>query len=47
MTLEDIRSYTEVSKYESNRLQDSLKKMLKVLFALNPCLKEELKDLFE
>lgn len=47
MTLEDIRKYTEVSKYQSNRLQDSLKKMLKELFALSPCLKEELKDLFE
>lgn len=47
MTLEDIRRYTEVSKYQSNRLQDSLKKMLKELFVFSPCLKEELKDLFE
>ena len=47
MTLEDIRKYTEVSEYQSNRLQDSLKKMLKELFAISPCLKEELKDLFE
>ena len=28
-------------------LADLLDKMLKELFALNPCLKEELKDLFE
>lgn len=47
MTLEDIRRYTEVSEYQSSRLKDSLKKMLKELFALSPCLKEELKDLFE
>ena len=47
MTLEDIRRYTEVSKYQSNRLQGSLNKMLKELFAISPCLKEELKYLFE
>lgn len=47
MTLEDIRKYTEVSEYQSNHLQYLLKKMLKELFALSPCLKEELKDLFE
>lgn len=47
MTLKNIQRYTEVSEYQSNRLQDSLKKMLKELFTLSPCLKEELKDLFE
>ena len=47
MTLEDIRRYTEVSERQSYRLQDSLKEMLKELFILSPCLKEELKSLFE
>ena len=47
MTLEDIRKYTEVSEYQSDCLQDSLKKMLEELFILSPCLKEKLKDAFE
>ena len=47
MTLEDVRKYTEISECQSYRLQDSLKNMLKELFILSPCLKEELKSLFE
>ena len=47
MTLEDIRKYTEVSEYQSNRLRYSLEKMLKELFALSPYLKETIKNVLE
>lgn len=47
MTLEEVREYTEFTEYQTYRLKDSLKTMLKELFNLNPCLKEELKDLFK
>ena len=47
MTLEDIRKYTEVSEYQSNRLRYSLEKMLKELIALSPYLKETIKNVLE
>lgn len=47
LTLKEIQEYTELSEYETGLLADLLDKMLKELFAINPCLKEELKDLFE
>ena len=43
ITLKDIQEYTELSEYETLQLADLLNKMLKELFALSPCLKEELK----
>ena len=47
LTLEEIQEYTELSEHETHQLSGLLKNMLKELFILNPCLKEELKDLFE
>lgn len=47
LTLEEIQEYTELPEHETQQLSGLLKKMLKELFALSPCLKEELKDLFE
>lgn len=47
LTLEEIQEYTELSEHETHQLSGVLKEMLKELFILNPCLKEELKNLFE
>jgi hypothetical protein len=47
LTLEEIQEYTELSEDETHQLSGSLKNMLKELFILSPCLKEELKNLFE
>lgn len=47
LSLKDVQEYTELSGYGSYALQNSLKNMLKELFILNPCLKEELKNTFE
>lgn len=47
LTLEEIQEYTELSEHETHPLSGLLKNMLKELFILSPCLKEELKNLFE
>ena len=47
LTLEEIQEYTELSEHETHQLSGLLKNLLKELFILNPCLKEELKYLFE
>ena len=47
LTLEEIQEYTELSEDETHQLSGLLKNMLKELFILSPCLKEELKNLFE
>lgn len=47
LTLEEIQEYTELSVHETHQLSGLLKNLLKELFILNPCLKEELKDLFK
>lgn len=47
LTLEEIQEYTELSEHETHQLSGLLKNMLKELFILSPCLKEELKNLFE
>ena len=47
LTLEEIQEYTELSEHETHQLSGLLKNLLKELFILNPCLKEELKNLFE
>lgn len=46
LTLEEIQEYTELSEDETHQLSGSLKNMLKELFILSPCLKEELKNLY-
>lgn len=47
LTLEEIQEYTELPEHETQQLSGLLKNLLKELFALSPCLKEELKSLFE
>lgn len=47
LTLEEIQEYTELPEHETQQLSGLLKNLLKILFILSPCLKEELKDLFE
>ena len=47
LTLEEIQEYTELSENETHQLSGLLKNILKELFILSPCLKEELKSLFE
>lgn len=47
LTLEEIQEYTELPEHETQQLSGLLKNLLKIFFILSPCLKEELKDLFE
>lgn len=47
LTLTEIQEYTELSEDETHQLSGLLKNMLRELFILSPCLKEELKNLFE
>jgi hypothetical protein len=47
LTLTEIQEYTELSEDETHQLSGLLKNMLKELFILSPCLKEELKILFK
>lgn len=47
LTLEEIQEYSELSEDETHQLSGLLKNMLKELFILSPCLKEELKNTFE
>jgi hypothetical protein len=47
LTLEELHGYTEPSRYETYRLNSSLNKMLKELIRIEPCFKEELKELFK
>jgi hypothetical protein len=47
LTLTEIQEYTELSEDETHQLSGLLKNMLKELFIISPCLKEELKNLFK
>ena len=47
LTLEELHGYTEPSKDETYILKSSLKKMIKELISIEPCFKEELKELFK
>lgn len=47
LTLEELQRYTELSRDQTYGLKSSLNKMLKELISIEPCFKEELKELFK
>lgn len=47
LTLEKLHEYTEPSRHETYNLKSSLNKMIKELIRIEPCFKEELKELFK